>query len=54
MPLVLPARVIVPVWLIRLLEMKLMLPPLAFWAIAPPMLMPVLLPAAALLPVTLM
>ena len=47
-------RVIEPVWLIRLFEIKLMLEPMALLVIAPVWVMPMADPAAALLPVIVM
>ena len=44
----LTANTTAPVWLILLFEIKLMLPPLAFCAMEPVELIPVLLPAAVL------
>ena len=44
--LVLAATVRAPVWLMELFEIKEMLPPLAFWVIAPEEVIAVLLPPA--------
>ena len=50
-PLIFATNVIAPVWLMMLFDVKVILPPLAFCVIAPEELIPVLAPAAELLPV---
>jgi len=48
-PLVLASIVMAPVWLILLLEVKLILPPFEFMVMAPVCVIPVLDPALVLL-----